>query len=714
MAEVLDKSTEQRPQAGKKVARTVPLERCRNIGIMAHIDAGKTTTTERILFYTGRTHRIGEVHEGTATMDWMEQEQERGITITSAATTCTWNDYRINIIDTPGHVDFTAEVERSLRVLDGAVALFDAVHGVQPQSEKVWRQADKYGVPRICFINKIDKMGADFEHAVDTLRKRLNAKPVPVQIPIGAEGKFIGVVDLLQMKAIIWNDETLGAEYEVQEIPADLKKKAEAAHAFLVESVAETDDALLHKFLEGEEISAAEIKAALRAATIGLKVFPVLVGTSFKNKGVQPLLDAVVDFLPSPLDNPPVTGTNPDNAETITRKVSDNEAFAGLAFKIMADPFVGQLTFLRIYSGVLKSGDSVLNPRTGKTERIGRLLKMHANKREDINEIAAGDICAAVGLRNISTGDTICDEKDSIALESITFAIPVIAVAVEPKTKADQEKMGIALGKLAQEDPTFRVHTDEDSGQTIIEGMGELHLEIIIDRMMREFKVEANVGKPQVAYRETIRKNSQAEGKFIRQSGGKGQYGHVKIKIEPNPGKGYEFENDVTGGSIPKEFIKPVDEGIKEALEGGVLAGYEMVDVKVILYDGSYHEVDSNEMAFKIAGSMAVKEAARKASPVLLEPVMSVEVVVPEEFMGTIIGDLNSRRGRIEGMEHRAGSQVIKAMVPLSDMFGYATNMRSNTQGRATFSMHFARYEEAPRSVSEEIIAKVQGKAVNK
>jgi elongation factor G len=693
MAEVLEKSAQ-----GKKVARTVPLERCRNIGIMAHIDAGKTTTTERVLFYTGRTHRIGEVHEGTATMDWMEQEQERGITITSAATTCTWKDYRINIIDTPGHVDFTAEVERSLRVLDGAVALFDAVHGVQPQSEKVWRQADKYGVPRICFINKIDKMGADFEHAVDTLRKRLNAKPVPVQIPIGQEAKFVGVVDLLTMKAIIWNDETLGAEYVTEEIPENLKKKAEAAHAFLIETIA-----------EGEEITAAELKAGLRAATIALKVFPVLVGTSFKNKGVQPLLDAVVDYLPSPLDNPVITGLNPDNHETITRKTADNESFAGLAFKIMADPFVGQLTFLRIYSGVLKSGDSVLNPRTGKTERIGRLLKMHANKREEIDEIMAGDICAAVGLRNISTGDTICDDKHPIALESITFATPVIAVAVEPKTKADQEKMGLALGKLAQEDPTFRVHTDPDSAQTIISGMGELHLEIIVDRMMREYKVEANVGKPQVAYRETIRRHSEAEGKYIRQTGGRGQYGHAKIYLDPNPGLGYEFVDDVTGGSIPKEFIKPINQGIQEALEGGILAGYPMVDVKATLYDGSYHDVDSNEMAFKIAGSMAVKEAARKASPVLLEPVMAVEVVTPEDFAGTIMGDLSSRRGRIEGMEHRAGSQVIKAIVPLSEMFGYATHMRSSTQGRAEYSMHFARYEEVPRHVAEEIIGKAQG-----
>jgi elongation factor G len=677
---------------------------------MAHIDAGKTTTTERILFYTGKTHRIGEVHEGTATMDWMEQEQERGITITSAATTCTWRDIRINIIDTPGHVDFTAEVERSLRVLDGAVAVFDAVHGVQPQSEKVWRQADKYGVPRICFINKIDKMGADFEHAVDTIRKRLSAKPVAIQIPIGQEAKFIGVVDLIAMKAIVWNDETMGAEYEVQEIPENLKKKAEAFHAQLVETVAENDDEILHKFLEGEEITAAELKASLRKSTIGLKVFPVVVGTSFKNKGVQPLLDAVVDYLPSPLDVPETHGINPDNGEKIFRHADDKEPFSALAFKIMADPFVGQLTFIRVYSGQLKTGDSVLNVRTTRGERIGRLLKMHANKREEISEILAGDICAAVGLKNVSTGDTICSEEHPIALESITFAVPVISVAVEPKTKADQEKMGMALAKLAQEDPTFKVHTDPDSGQTIISGMGELHLEIIVDRMMREYKVEANVGKPQVAYRETIRKHAQAEGKYIRQTGGKGQYGHAKIYLDPQPpGLGYEFVNDITGGSVPKEFIKPIDQGIREALEGGILAGYPMVDVKATLYDGSYHDVDSNEMAFKIAGSMAFKEAARKASPVLLEPVMAVEVVTPEDYAGVIMGDLSSRRGRIEGMEHRAGSQVIKAIVPLAEMFGYATHMRSSTQGRAEYSMHFARYEEAPRSVAEEIIAKVQG-----
>jgi elongation factor G len=603
-------------------------------------------------------------------------------------------------------------VERSLRVLDGAVAVFDAVHGVQPQSEKVWRQADKYGVPRICFINKIDKMGADFEHAVDTIRKRLSAKPVAIQFPIGQEDKFRGVIDLINMKSIVWQDDTMGAEYVTEEIPAELKKKAEAFHAQLVESIAENDDEILHKFLEGEEITADELRASLRKSTIALKVFPVVVGTAFKNKGVQPLLDAVVDYLPSPLDVPETHGINPDNGEKITRKADDKEAFAALAFKIMADPFVGQLTFIRVYSGQLKTGDSVRNVRTTKTERIGRLLKMHANKREEISEILAGDICAAVGMKNVGTGDTICDEDHPIALESITFAVPVISVAVEPKTKADQEKMGMALSRLAQEDPTFKVHTDPDSGQTIISGMGELHLEIIVDRMMREYKVEANVGKPQVAYRETIRRHAEAEGKYIRQTGGRGQYGHAKIYLDPQPaGTGYEFVNDIVGGSVPKEFIKPIDQGIREALEGGVLAGYPMVDVKATLYDGSYHDVDSNEMAFKIAGSMAFKEAARKASPVLLEPVMAVEVVTPEDYAGVIMGDLSSRRGRIEGMEHRAGSQVIKAIVPLAEMFGYATHMRSSTQGRAEYSMHFARYEEAPRSVAEEIIAKVQGTA---
>ena len=696
------------------MARLVPLDRCRNIGIMAHIDAGKTTTTERVLFYTGRTHRIGEVHEGTATMDWMEQEQERGITITSAATTCTWRDERINIIDTPGHVDFTAEVERSLRVLDGAVAVFDAVHGVEPQSETVWRQADKYGVPRICFINKMDKTGADFERAVETIRKRLNARPVAIQLPIGSESNFKGVIDLFEMKAIVWLEETLGAKFEIQDIPENLKKKANAFHSQLVETIVENDDDLLHKYMEGEIITADELKKSLRKSVIGLKLFPVLCGSAFKNKGVQPMLDSVVDFLPSPADIPPVKGMDPNTGKEVERAPDDNAPLAALAFKIMTDPFVGQLAFIRIYSGQLKTGDSIWLPAKNKRERIGRLLKMHANKREEISEIYAGDICACVGLRTITTGDTICDETSPIVLESIVFPAPVIAVAVEPKTKADQEKMGVALGRLAQEDPTFKVNTDPDNGQTIISGMGELHLEIIIDRMMREFKVEANVGKPQVAYRETIRKPSQAEGKFIRQTGGRGQYGHVKIKLEPNPGKGYEFENEIVGGSVPKEFIKPVDHGIKEALEGGILAGYPMVDVKAILYDGSYHDVDSSEMAFKIAGSMAFKEAARRATPVLLEPVMSVEVVVPEDFMSAIIGDLNSRRGRIEGMEHRAGSQVIKAMVPLSEMFGYATQMRSNTQGRATFSMHFSRYEEVPRSVSDEIIARVQGRAVNR
>jgi elongation factor G len=609
-------------------------------------------------------------------------------------------------------VDFTAEVERSLRVLDGAVAVFDAVAGVQPQTETVWRQADKYGVPRICFINKIDKMGADFEHAIDTIRKRLNAKPVAIQIPIGQEDKFRGVIDLINMKAIVWNDDTMGAEYVTEAIPAELQKKAEAFHTQLVETIAENDDDILHKFLEGEEIKAEELRQSLRKSTIALKLFPVVLGTAFKNKGVQPLLDAVVDYLPSPLDTPETKGINPDNGEPVTRKASDKEPFSALAFKIMADPFVGQLTFIRVYSGQLKSGESVLISRTQKTERIGRLLKMHANKREDIQEILAGDICAVVGLKNVSTGDTICDEGHPITLESITFAVPVISVAVEPKTKADQEKMGMALARLAQEDPTFKVHTDPDSGQTIISGMGELHLEIIVDRMMREYKVEANVGKPQVAYRETIRRHAEAEGKYIRQTGGRGQYGHAKIQLDPNePGKGYEFVNDIVGGVVPKEYIKPIDQGIREAMEGGILAGYPMVDVKATLYDGSYHDVDSNEMAFKIAGSMAFKEAARKASPVILEPVMAVEVVTPEDFAGAIMGDLSARRGRIEGMEHRAGSQVIKAIVPLSEMFGYATHMRSSTQGRAEYSMHFARYEEAPRSVAEEIIAKVQGTA---
>jgi len=679
---------------------------------MAHIDAGKTTTTERILFYTGITHRIGEVHEGTATMDWMEQEQERGITITSAATTCTWQGIRINIIDTPGHVDFTAEVERSLRVLDGACACFDSVQGVQPQSETVWRQANKYKVPRICFINKMDKAGANFEYAASTIVQRLGARAVPIQIPIGEEAKFAGVVDLVQMRGILWHDEAMGAKYDVEEVPAALLEKATRMRNELVEAVADSDDEVMNKYLEGEEITVAELKRAIRKATIAMHIFPVLCGSSFKNKGVQTLLDAVVEYLPSPLDVPPVEGTEPGEPEVkLIRHADDAEPLAALGFKIMTDPFVGQLIFLRIYSGMLKTGDAVLNPRTGKIERIGRLLKMHANKREEITEILAGDICAAVGLKNLNTGDTICSDKAPILLESIDFPAPVIEVAVEPKTKADQEKMGMALSKLAQEDPTFKVRTDITNGQTIIAGMGELHLEIIVDRMMREYKVEANVGKPQVNYRETIRASAEAEGKYIRQTGGSGNYGHAKIRISPNePGKGYEFSNDTKGGTIPKEYIKPIDQGIQEALLGGILAGYEMVDIKVSLYDGSYHDVDSNEMAFKIAGSIAFKEAARKAKPVLLEPVMAVEVTVPEEYMGTIIGDLNSRRGRIEGMEMVGGVQAIKATVPLSNMFGYATSMRGSTQGRANFSMEFKQYEEAPRSVSEEIIAKVQGK----
>ena len=678
---------------------------------MAHIDAGKTTTTERILFYTGITHRIGEVHEGTATMDYMEQEQERGITITSAATTCTWNNIRINIIDTPGHVDFTAEVERSLRVLDGAVALFDSVSGVQPQTETVWRQGDKYKVPRICFVNKMDKAGADFEHVIETIRKRLGARPVAIQIPIGAEANFKGVVDLIEMRAILWHDETMGAKYSVEPVPAELQKKAEAFRMQLIETVAENDDDMLHKFLEGETPTPEELKKALRSATIGMKVFPVMCGSAFKNKGVQTLLDAVVDYLPSPLDVPPVEGIDPhDPSVILKREAKDDEPFSALAFKLINDPF-GKLSFIRIYSGSLKTGDTVLNPRTGKTERVGRLVKMHANKREDITEIYAGDICACVGLKDIKTGDTLSTPQHPIALGAIDFPEPVISVAIEPKTKADQEKMGLALARLADEDPTFKVRTDHDSGQTIISGMGELHLEILVDRMKREHKVEANVGEPKVAFRETIRKPAEAEGKYIRQTGGSGNYGHVKIRLEPNePGKGFEFVDAIKGGVVPKEYIKPTEQGIREALLNGVLAGYEMVDFKATLFDGSYHDVDSNEMAFKIAGSMAFKEAAKKASPVLLEPVMAVEVTVPEEHMGTIIGDINSRRGRIEGMEHSGGSQVIKAMVPLKEMFGYVNDIRSSTQGRASYSMQFARYEEAPRMISEEIIGRNQGK----
>jgi len=693
------------------VARTTPLNRCWNIGIMAHIDAGKTTATERILFYTGIIHRIGEVHEGAATMDYMEQEQERGITITSAATTCTWKDVRINIIDTPGHVDFTAEVERSLRVLDGAVALFDSVSGVQPQTETVWRQGDKYRVPRICFVNKMDKNGADFEHVLETIRKRLGARPVALQIPIGAEAGFKGVIDLIEMKAVLWHDETMGAEFSVEEIPEPLRKKAEAFRLQLIEVIAETDDVLLEKFLEGETPTIAELKSGIRQATIDLKVFPVICGSAFKNKGVQTLLDAVVDYLPSPLDKPPVEGINPHHLDQIeVRKPDDNEPLAALAFKIINDPF-GKLCFIRIYSGSLKTGDTILNPRTGKTDRVGRLVKMHANKREDISEIYAGDICACVGLKELKTGDTLSNPQHPIALGAITFPETVISVAIEPKTKADQEKMGVALSRLADEDPTFKVRTDEESGQTIISGMGELHLEILVDRMKREHKVEANVGEPKVAFRETIRKQAEAEGKYIKQTGGSGNYGHCKLRIEPNtPGAGYEFINAIKSGSIPKEYIKPIDQGVQGAIELGILAGYPLVDVKVTLFDGSYHDVDSNEMAFKFAGSIAFKEAARKASPVLLEPVMAVEVTVPEEHMGTIIGDINSRRGRIEGMEHAGGSQIIKAIVPLKEMFGYVNDIRSSTQGRASYSMQFARYEEAPRMIADEIIGRAQGK----
>ena len=694
------------------MARTVPLERMRNIGIAAHIDAGKTTTTERILYYTGRTHKLGEVHEGTAIMDWMEQEQERGITITSAATTCEWRNIQINIIDTPGHVDFTAEVERSLRVLDGAVAVFDAVAGVQPQSETVWRQADKYSVPRICFINKMDRVGADFFHSVETIVSRLKCKPVVIQLPVGAEDQFKGVVDLVEMKAMTWRDETLGAEYDLVDIPADLTTKAEEYREKMIEAVAEHDDHLFERFIEGQPISNDQIRAAIRKATISLKVFPVICGSAFKNKGVQTMLDAVVDYLPSPVDVPPVEGMDLDHRDRVLRrKASDEEPFAALVFKIMTDPYVGQLAFFRVYSGSLKSGDSVFNVAKGRKERIGRLLRMHANKREEIQEILAGDICAAVGLRTVSTGDTICDADHPIVLESILFPTPVIQLAVEPKTKADQEKMGIAIQKLAQEDPTFRVNTDPDTGQTILSGMGELHLEIIVDRMMREFGVGANVGKPQVAYRETIRKSAEAEGRHVRQTGGHGQYGIVKLRLEPMPpGSGFEFVNDISGGAVPKEYIGPVEVGVKEALEGGILAGFPMSDVKVTLYDGSYHDVDSSELSFKIAGSVGLKEAARKAKPVLLEPIMSVEVVVPEEYMGDVIGDLNSRRGRIEGLELRGTTQIIKSAVPLAEMFGYATELRSRTQGRGSFTMHFGKYEEVPGAIAEEIVSKVQGK----
>jgi elongation factor G len=697
------------------MARTVPLEKMRNIGIMAHIDAGKTTTTERILYYTGRTHKIGEVHEGTATMDWMAQEQERGITITSAATTCEWRDITINIIDTPGHVDFTAEVERSLRVLDGACAVFDAVAGVQPQSETVWRQADKYGVPRICFINKMDRVGADFYRSVETIVDRLSARPVPIQLPIGAEDQFKGVVDLVTMKARVWRDETLGAKFDDVDIPADLLEKAKEYREKLVEAAAESDDTLFTKFVEGTPITEKELAAGIRKATIAQKIFPVICGSSFKNKGVQNLLDAVCDYLPSPLDIPPVKGHSIDDPnQVMERKPSDTEPFSALVFKIMTDPFVGQLVFIRVYSGKLNAGDSVYNVAKGKRERIGRLVKMHANKREEIQEILAGDICAAVGLKQVVTGDTICDEKSPVLLESIIFPAPVIQLAIEPKTKEDQEKLGVAIHKLATEDPTLHVSTDTETGQTILAGMGELHLEIIVDRMQREFNVGANVGKPQVAYRETIRQMAENEYTHKKQTGGKGQYAKVELRVEPNPEKDYEFVNDITGGTIPKEFIAAVDKGVTEALEGGVLAGYALNNIKVTVFDGDYHDVDSSEMAFKICSSICVKEACRKAKPVLLEPVMRVEVTVPEQYMGPVNGDLISRRGRLEGTEIAGGTHIIKSMVPLSEMFGYATELRSRTQGRGSFSMHFGQYEEVPKNLAEEIINRNKGGVATK
>ena len=691
------------------MARQFSLEKTRNIGIMAHIDAGKTTTTERILFYTGRVHKIGEVHDGGATMDWMVQEQERGITITSAATTCQWNDHRINIIDTPGHVDFTVEVERSLRVLDGSVAVFCAKGGVEPQSETVWRQADKYGVPRMAYVNKMDILGADFYNVVDMMKTRLGANPVPLQLPIGSEDVFKGMVDLIEMKAIIYTDD-LGKTSEAAEIPEEMKDDAELYRQNLLDAVAESDDELMMKYLEGEEITAEEIKAAIRKATIACKMTPVLCGSSYKNKGVQPMLDAVDDYMPSPIDIPAIKGVDPDTGAEDKREASDDLPFSALAFKIMADPYVGKLAFFRVYSGTLASGSYVFNSTKGKKERIGRILQMHANRREEIEMVYTGDIAAAVGLKDTVTGDTLCDDKAPIILESMVFPEPVISVAVEPKTKADQEKMSIALTRLAEEDPTFRMSTDQETGQCIIAGMGELHLEIIVDRMLREFKVDCTVGKPQVAYRETIRKQVKTEGKFVRQSGGRGQYGHCVLELYPQePGQGFTFENKVVGGAIPKEYISPIEAGIKEAMENGVVAGYPMVDIKVVVIDGSYHDVDSSEMAFKIAGSMGFRAGAQKATPVLLEPYMKVEVVVPEEYMGDVIGDLNSRRGRIDGMEARAGAQVIKSFVPLSEMFGYATDLRSKTQGRGNYSMEISHYDEVPKNISEAIVAKNKG-----
>ncbi|WP_281412201.1 elongation factor G [Miltoncostaea marina] len=688
-------------------AKKVSLEKTRNIGIMAHIDAGKTTTTERILYYTGRTHRLGEVHEGAATMDWMAQEQERGITITSAATTCFWRDHRINIIDTPGHVDFTIEVERSLRVLDGAVAVFDSVAGVEPQSETVWRQADRYGVPRIAYVNKMDRIGASFERSVQTMIDRLGAKAVPIQLPIGAESEFRGIVDLIGMKAMLYKDD-LGTEFDLADIPEDMADEAQAARDQLIEALADHDDELAELYLEGEEIDKDRLVAAIRSAVLAIEMTPVLCGSSFKNKGVQPLLDAIVDLLPSPLDVKPATGIVPGTEDEVVREADPKGPLSALAFKVMSDPYVGRLTYLRVYSGTLASGSSVINSTKDRKERVGRLLLMHANHREDIDEVEAGDIVAAVGLKSTTTGDTLTDASDPVVLEQMTFPTPVINLAIEPKTKQDQEKLATALQRLSEEDPTFRVQTDEETGQTVIYGMGELHLEIIVDRLMREFNVDANVGQPQVAYRETIRKPvNKVEGRFVRQTGGRGQFGHVYLDVEPNEqGAGYEFESKIVGGAIPKEYVPAVDQGVQEALEGGVVAGYPMVDVKVRLVDGSYHEVDSSEIAFKIAGSMALKEAVRRASPTLLEPVMAVEVVVPQDFVGTVVGDLTSRRGRIGGMESRGNTEVVNAQVPLSQMFGYATAVRSATQGRATFTMQFHSYQEVPASIAEEIKAK--------
>ncbi|MEE2961131.1 MAG: elongation factor G [Myxococcota bacterium] len=689
------------------MTRQVRLENTRNIGIMAHIDAGKTTTTERILYYTGVSHKIGEVHDGAATMDWMEQEQERGITITSAATTCFWRDNRINIIDTPGHVDFTIEVERSLRVLDGAVAVFDAVSGVEPQSETVWRQADRYNVPRICFINKMDRIGANFENCISMLIDRLGAKPLRLQLPIGAEDRFNGVVDLVKMRAVIWDNDKMGENPRIVDIPEELSVDVEQYREELLEAAANFDDDLMEKVLEGGRIDESQLIAALRTGTISQEITPVLCGSAFKNKGVQTLLDAVVDYLPNPLDLPPVQGEDPGTGESVQRRSSDEEPFSALAFKIMTDPFVGQLTFFRVYSGVVRSGDSVVNVAKGKKERIGRILQMHANKREEVKEVYAGNIAAAVGLKTCTTGDTLSVDNARILLEKMTFPEPVIQIAIEPKTKSDSEKLGLALQKLAQEDPSFRVATDEDTGQTIISGMGELHLDVLVDRMSREFKVQANVGKPQVAYRETIQNQVKSEGKFVRQSGGRGQYGHVHLRVEPQaPGVGFLFANEVVGGSVPKEYFKAVESGVKEALERGVVAGYPMVDVKVTLVDGSYHDVDSNEMAFKIAGSMGLQAGAKQANPVLLEPIMDTEVVTPEEFMGDVVGDVNRRRGRVTNIGVRHGAQIITATVPLAEMFGYATELRSMTQGRASYSMQFGHYEPVPAQVADEIVAK--------